>query len=231
MDFDFHVVFHTLYKYCTVDLSAYYLDILKDRLYAEKADGLKRRSAQTALNHILSALVRLMAPILAFTAEEVWSSMHGGRGEAGSVHLSAFPEPLEGVELSDDERSRWNTVMELREEVNKALEAARGAKAIGSSLEARVTVEAREEIIQSLKLVEDLEDLFIVSELNLTPITQLNPSVEGETPPWGGVTISKASGTKCPRCWVWRQDVGTDTRYPDVCVRCASVLNESGIEL
>ncbi|MEW6350340.1 MAG: isoleucine--tRNA ligase [Thermodesulfobacteriota bacterium] len=229
-DFDFHVVFHTLYNYCTVDLSAYYLDILKDRLYVEKVDGLKRRSAQTALHHVLSALVRLMAPILAFTAEEVWSSMHRGATKAGSVHVAAFPEPLPGIDLSNEERSRWNTVMEFREEVCKALEQARAAKEIGSSLEARVTVEASEEIIQSLRLVEDLEDLLIVSELELSPPEELNPSEEGENRPWARVTVGKASGAKCPRCWVWRKDVGTDSRHPDVCRRCATVLSESGIE-
>ena len=121
-DFEFHTVFHTLYNYCTVDLSSLYLDILKDRLYVEKADGAMRRSAQTALYHILSALVRLMAPILSFTSEEVWSLFGKESGGESSVHLASFPEPIRGAEMADAERSRWETMVALRQEVSKALE-------------------------------------------------------------------------------------------------------------
>ncbi len=226
--FDFHVVFHTLYRYCTVDLSAQYLDVLKDRLYVEKADGLKRRSAQTALYHVLSSLVRLMAPILAFTAEEVWASMRHAGDNSESVHMQAFPDPVEGVDLSEEERARWTTVMELRQEVNKSLEAARAAKEIGSSLEAKVTVEASEESIAAARSVEEIEELLIVSELELKAAEGADlPTEEGQ--PGVRVTISRASGSKCPRCWVWRKDVGNDADNPEVCGRCAGVLRESGI--
>jgi isoleucyl-tRNA synthetase len=223
--FDFHVVFHTLYKYCTVDLSAYYLDVLKDRLYVEKSDGLARRSAQTALHHVLSSLVRLMAPILVFTAEEVWSNMRHAGTHTESVHTAAFPEPVEGVRLSDEERARWTIVMELRQEINKSLEAARAAKEIGSSLEARVMLEANAEIIAAASSVEDIEDLLIVSEL------ELKSSGEADQPQQPVVTISRASGSKCPRCWVWRKDVGTNADYPEVCGRCAGVLRETGVPI
>jgi isoleucyl-tRNA synthetase len=227
--FDFHVVFHTLYNYCTVDLSSFYLDILKDRLYCERAAGPKRRSAQTALYYILEALVELMAPVLAFTAEEVWSKMSADSDRAPSVHGSAFPEAVSRIELTSDERTRWETMAALRQDVNKALEEARAAKKIGSSLEAKVAINAPDEFIEAVKTTERPEDFFIVSELELkgTGPTPEEDEASGKLP---GVTvdISSASGDKCPRCWIWSTEIGTDDTFAEVCPRCAGVLKESG---
>ncbi|MGC8603579.1 MAG: isoleucine--tRNA ligase, partial [Desulfomonilaceae bacterium] len=159
-DFDFHVVFHTLYNYCTVDLSSLYLDILKDRLYVEHAKGPLRRSAQTALHHILSALIRLMAPILAFTAEEVWGEFKTGPDKVSSVHLASFPEIIPDIILEKEEKNFWNTMIALRQEASKVLEEARSAKVIGSSLEAKLVITGPANFIKEIKKMEDAEGFF-----------------------------------------------------------------------
>jgi len=228
-EFDFHVAFHTLYNYCSVDLSALYLDILKDRLYVEKSDGNLRRSAQTALHHILSALVRLMAPILVFTAEEVWALYHGNGRDVASVHLTSFPEPVREVQLTEEERQTWEIMLALRDEVAKALEQARATKVIGSSLEAKVSVHAPEVVATAIRNTEDAEGFFIVSRLEVLPSGLLASSKEDEGPLAGvQVTVSKTEGAKCPRCWMWSTGIGSDKERPEVCPRCARVLRESG---
>jgi len=223
-NFEFHVVFHTLHNYCSVDLSSLYLDILKDRLYCERTDGHLRRSAQTALHHILSSLIRLMAPILDFTAEEVWSRFDEN-GEPSSVHLASFPEPVPGVELAPEERARWEKMLALRQTVSKALEESRAAKAIGSSLEAKVRINAPDTIADAVSQTHDPEGFFIVSQLEIAS-TGTAPSEEDSEGGLAGVQveISRAEGRKCPRCWNWRDDVGSYEDYPDVCARCARVM-------
>jgi isoleucyl-tRNA synthetase len=232
-DFEFHIVFHTLYNYCTVDLSSLYLDILKDRLYVEKADGRPRRSAQTTLHQILSALVRLMAPILTFTAEEVWSNFQASGTKPDSVHLTPFPELIEGVELTDEEGERWETMLALRQEVSRALEQARAAKLIGSSLEARVLIEAPAKVVDAVSATEDPEGFFIVSHLDVETATSPVMEEAQEENQLAGVRVQvfRVEADKCPRCWVWASDVGSDKDYPQVCARCAGVLRESGIRV
>ncbi|MEW6139732.1 MAG: isoleucine--tRNA ligase [Thermodesulfobacteriota bacterium] len=226
--FEFHVVFHTLYNYCSVDLSSLYLDVLKDRLYVERRDGALRRSAQTVLYHVLSALVRLMAPILSFTAEEVWSMFNADRGTPKSVHLASFPEPVAGIELTDEERKRWDSLLLVRQQVSKSLEESRAEKTIGSSLEAKVTIEAPDDIIAMISNLDQPKDFFIVSQLDLRPA---GPSAEqGEEDsklPGLKITVSRADGEKCPRCWIRSPEIGTVEKFPEVCPRCARVLEES----
>jgi len=226
--FDFHIVFHTLYNFCTVDLSSLYLDILKDRLYVERSDGVKRRSAQTALHQILSTLVRLMAPILAFTAEEVWDAFNEGREKSSSVHLSAFPEPSATPWLTEEDRSNWETMIALRQNVSKALEEARASKVIGSSLEAKVLIEAPEEVARIVAANEDPEGFFIVSRLEVKVGAEVAAASEEDGALAGvNITVSRAEGTKCPRCWVWSPQIGSEPAHPDVCPRCARVLKET----
>ncbi len=224
--FEFHIVFHTLYNYCSVDLSALYLDILKDRLYCERADGRLRRSAQTALYHIVSSLVRLMAPILGFTAEEVWTQFRDTDNKAESVHVTSFPDPVPDVELCDEEREKWDRMLQLRQEVSKALETARAEKLIGSSLEAQIELAAPDEFVDAITKTDRPEDIFIVSQLK-TKATGTAPG-EGEISepgiPGVSVTVSHAQGEKCPRCWMWKTEIGSSKDYPDVCPRCAGVL-------
>lgn len=221
-DFDFHIVFHTLYNYCSVDLSSLYLDILKDRLYCEKKDGLKRRSAQTTLHFILSSLVKLMAPILAFTAEEVWQEYkHAGTG-IPSVHLTTFPEPFVSATLSNFDTAMWDDMVALRQEVSKALEEARASKLIGSSLEANVQISAKAQMVDSFKRFDDAEGFFIVSQLRLETISDDQPTQ---------ILVSKADGAKCPRCWIWSTEIGKEGRQSEVCPRCESVLEQSNTQI
>lgn len=217
-DFDFHVVFHTLYNYCSVDLSSLYLDIIKDRLYCEKQTGLKRRSAQTTLYLILDSLVRLMAPILAFTAEEVWQEFNGGESKPESVHLTEFPEPFDSKSISEFDVASWDRLVSLRQDVSKALEESRASKLIGSSLEAKVEIRSQKDVLESIKTMDDPEGFFIVSQLVTTPVSNDEPTE---------ITVYKAEGSKCPRCWIWSTKIGISHRNPDVCPRCALVLEDA----
>ncbi len=228
-DFEFHIAFHTLYNYCTVDLSSLYLDILKDRLYVETAGGSLRRSAQTALHLILGGLVRLMAPILSFTAEEVWSIYQPSPTGATSVHLTSFPEPLDEMRLTEGERQAWEMRLEVRQEVSKALEESRAAKLIGSSLEAKILIQAPETIAQTILEMEDPEGFFIVSQLEVKTDGQMGGNLDERAGMAGvSITVSIAEGGKCPRCWVWSLELGSDTNHPEVCPRCARALEEAG---
>jgi isoleucyl-tRNA synthetase len=200
-----------------------YLDIIKDRLYVEKTDGLIRRSAQTALYKILSALVRLMAPILTFTSEEIWSAFSKDDNGIG-VHGTGFPEPDSSFELSDEKRNDWDKLLALRSSVSKALEEARASKLIGSSLEAKLLIEAPADFINIIHQTRDPEGFFIVSQLELR---QIDSTEVSEDVPYR-VTVQRADGSKCPRCWMWKMDAGTNERIPEVCPRCAGVLIESG---
>jgi len=210
--YEFHRVTHEVHNFCAVDLSALYLDILKDRLYSELPDGRLRRSAQAALHSILSTLVRLVAPILVHTAEEVWQSA-GLTREAPSVHLAEFPEPDESlVDLGLLER--FDRLVELREEVYRHIEQARQTGRIGKPIEARVTVAAGGD---EHLLNEDtalLASFFIVSDV------RLEPGRDGHQ-----VRVEPAPGVRCPRCWLVREDVGSRPDYPDLCGRCADVVS------
>jgi isoleucyl-tRNA synthetase len=226
--YDFHVVFHTLHNYCTVDLSSLYLDILKDRLYCEKTDGPLRRSAQSALYHVQSALVRLMAPILVFTAEEVWSRFAGNEARDRSVHLTAFPEPIPDVGLSEDQREKWITLLEIRQKVAKALEEARAEKLIGSSLEAKIVLEAPSAVLDLIAAIDEPHDFFIVSQLE-TRVTDEKVNEEEPADKAAGVTVEvkRADGEKCPRCWKYYTELFPIEDYPDACSRCAGVVSGS----
>ena len=222
-EYQFHTVFHSVHNFCAVDLSAQYLDIIKDRLYTSAADDPRRRAAQTAAHELLNALLRLMAPILTFTAEEAWRHAPGSRSE--SVHLERFPEvPLEW--LDDRLKAEWDRLLEVRREVSKALERARAGKLIGSGLEASVRiVTAPEDIPALLAAKRDLlKTLFIVSRVELSGPASGAIVYESQEIPGLVVAVDKAPGTKCERCWVWSERVGEDPRHPALCERCAPVI-------
>ncbi len=224
--FEFHAVYHALNNYCSVDLSALYLDVVKDRLYCEGATSRERRSAQTALLAILDALVRVMAPVLSFTADEIWSFMPAADGRQPSVLLADFPRPdaaLADATLAAD----WDRILEVRTAVTKALEPLRRAGEIGHSLEARVRLAAGGELGQLLASRRALlADVFIVSQVELVAPGALT----GESPlPGLAGAVDRAAGTKCARCWTWRTDVGADARFPSVCGRCARVLGSGDV--
>mgnify|MGYP005845913995 CR=1 FL=1 len=227
--FLFHPVFHSIHNFCVVDLSSLYLDILKDRLYTFSATSQKRRSAQTALFYILEGLVRLMAPILAFTAEEIWQLLPG-EGRAESVHLTAFPTP--NPEWSDEALSKkWDRLLEVREDVSKALEVARQNKLIGNSLETRIHLYGSGELADFLKdNLEFLPTLFIVSQVELvgdgTPGEEVY--IEGRKVAGLKVGVSRARGEKCERCWNYSETVGSFSDHPTICQRCVEVLGDLG---
>ncbi len=217
-EFAFHKVYRAIYDFTTVDLSNVYFDVLKDRLYTSSAKAKARRSAQTALYRLAQALVRLLAPILSFTTEEVWGHLRG----QGSVHAAYFPEPGDLTQgMGAEHRARvenWNKLMPLREEVLKSLEAARQEKAIGAPLEALVRLSADESLYPLLsEYAAELPGLFIVSQVVLSRQAE------------GGISakIERASGVKCERCWKYTEDVGSDADLPTVCASCASAVRET----
>jgi len=225
-EFQFHKVYHQLLTFCTVDLSAVYFDILKDRLYTSAPKSEARRSAQTATWRIGETLVRLLAPVLSFTADEVWQFLPRVEGRPESVHLSEFwdeaeiaAEPRDGTlkQLKSD----WQALLKTREEVYNALESARQAKLIGSGLEAKVTLEAPESIYSVLeKHRELLRYVYIVSAV------ELRKSVSGNGAQGLKIEVTRAPGQKCERCWNYSTQVGEDGNYPTVCERCSAVLRE-----
>ena len=222
-DYQFHLVFHALHNFCAVDLSALYLDILKDRLYTFAPESLGRRAAQTALYEILVALTKLMAPILSFTGDEVWERIPG-TDRVESVHLTNFPE-ADAAWLDEALEGEWERLLDVRREVAKALEMARQQTGIGSSLEARVTLEAAPELTALLRGKEpELAPLFIVSQVALG-VASGDGLVRHRSDTLGvTVVVDRARGAKCERCWTYRETVGTDPAYPTLCDRCTAVL-------
>ncbi len=217
--YEFHGVYHTLYNFCTVTLSARYFDIIKDRLYTFAPRNKARRSAQTALHRIAGALARMLAPILAFTADEIWENLPASDDQlrAASVHLGMFPEPEQRVD--EALRSDWEQLFEIREDVLRALEESRIAKHIGSSLEARVEIAASGDALELLERHgADLRYLFIVSQ---TAVTRAEEGASGVV-----IKIRPAAGEKCERCWNYSTHVGESSRYPNVCERCIAALEE-----
>jgi len=223
-NFQFHIVYTTLYNFCTVDLSALYLDVLKDRLYTSGKASTGRRSAQTAMFLVLEALTRLLAPILTFTAEEVWQSLPAWDGKAMSVHLTQFPEP--NAAWADDKLGdTWKTLIAVRGEISKAMEAARKGKVIGHPLDAAVTVTGPEKLVALLeKHEEDLRALCIVSGLRVQKGGALQDAFESAEMPGLKVAVAKAGGEKCQRCWVFSDQLGRDANHPKICPRCLANL-------
>jgi isoleucyl-tRNA synthetase len=220
-EFAFHRVYHDVYDFATATLSALYFDVLKDRLYTFAPRSRERRSAQTALYRITYALVRLLAPVLTFTSEEVWDSFRRPAGAPDSVHLASFPEPGElTAGLSDGQQKRaanWERLVEVRENVLKRLEVARQEKSIGAPLEARVRLRANGSLYPLLEeYARELPGLFIVSQVAL------------ERQPDGAlsVEVERAAGAKCERCWKYTTDVGSHPEWPTICAACAEAVSE-----
>ncbi len=228
-EYAFHKVYRAVYDFATVDLSAFYFDILKDRLYTAPARSTRRRSAQTAIYCIAEALVRAMAPLLPFTAEEVWSNLPAPEEREKSVHLAQFLRPEEIRRRIPPgyfpRLEKWPRLIAVRNAVLKALEVARQEKFIGGSLEARVVLEANGELKDLLEEYRKaLPSIFIVSQVQFAS----NPleGVPGSEVTGLKVKIEKALGQKCERCWNYSEQVGKDSRYPTVCERCSAALEE-----
>ena len=226
-DYEFHVVSHLINDFCVVELSNFYLDIIKDRLYCEERDGLKRRSAQTALYLILDTMTKMFAPILAFTCDEIWLAMpHRESDDVRNVVLNEMNKPFTEYALDDDEMAKWDALISVRNDVNGVLEAARGAKRIGKPLEASVTLHAKGASRQTVERISDmnLSELFIVSECLISDEDEHDPeAVVGDGSYNSGLTVSvkEAPGTKCPRCWMHSTKADPET---GLCPRCAAVV-------
>jgi len=220
-EYAFHRVYRAIYDFATVDLSAVYFDVLKDRLYTTALRSKGRRSAQTALYRLAWALVRLVAPLISYTADEVWQYMRKPAGAPDSVHLAFFPEPEELTEgLGEAEQRRaekWDRLMAVRTTVLKSLETARESKQIGASLEAKVRLRAGADLMPLLEEhAQDLPALFIVSQVVL----------EAQKGDGVSMVVERADGVKCERCWKYRTDVGANTAFPTICVPCAEAVAE-----
>lgn len=224
-DYEYHVVYHAIHHFCTVDMSAQYLDIIKDRLYCEKADSAIRRSAQTVMHESLQALVRLLAPILAFTTEEIWRYLPKGEEAPESVQLTDMPETNDKY-LDPALEEKWGRLMKVRGVVTRALEKARQEKVIGNSLEARVHLYVDEDMDAFLEpMAGDLPVLFIVSGITVHPLAEKTATAfEVEEVPGLAVGVTRAAGAKCARCWMYQEEVGQNPAYPDICPRCATVV-------
>lgn len=212
--YEFHIVYHSIHNFCVVDMSNFYLDVLKDRLYTEKADSPRRRAAQTAMYLILNAMTRMIAPILAYTSDEIWKFMpHSAADEASHVIYNEMPEKV-AVDVDDSFMEFWNRIHELRDDVKKTLEPMIKEKTIKSSLEAKVTLSAGGETLGFLKQAEpELADAFIVSEVVIA-----DNGAELD------ITAEKAEGEKCERCWAIRKSVGADAEHPTLCAHCCETL-------
>jgi isoleucyl-tRNA synthetase len=222
-DYQFHLVYQKIHHYCAVDLGGFYLDIIKDRQYTGKTDGIPRRSAQTALYHIAESLVPWMAPILSFTAEEIWQNLPGKRPE--SVFLSSWYTAFPKFALkSAMDQSFWMSILTIRNEVNKALEEARAQGMIGSGLEAEVDLYVDSAMYALLSLLKDeCRFVFITSRADIHLITSEEPvpaNAKKTLIENLSVAVSASVYPKCERCWHRRPEVNANTEYPGICGRC-----------
>ena len=231
-DYEFHVISHAINDFCVVELSSFYLDIIKDRLYCEERNGVLRRSAQTALYLILDTLTKMFAPILAFTCDEIWQAMpHREGDDPRNVVLNQMNRPIAAYALDEAAMARWDRLIALRGDVNAVIETARAAKRIGKPLEAAVTLHAGS--AEAAKAVEDfagmdLAELFIVSKCLVAPDKgEGETAAAGESAQIPGLNISvvEAPGVKCPRCWKHSTAADPET---ELCPRCASVVAKLG---
>ena len=225
-NYEFHTVSHVINDFCVVELSSFYLDIIKDRLYCEEATGLRRRSAQTALYLIVDAMAKLFAPILAFTCDEIWQAMpHRDSDDARNILLNQMPSDLSAYALSQDTMAKWDTVMKLRQDVNGVLELARAEKRIGKALEAHVSLAGSDELKAACEGV-NLAEVCIVSSCNWEAPEAGALTGNGSNFPALTIGVTEAKGAKCPRCWMHSEQANTE----GLCPRCAGVISKMDIE-
>ena len=211
--FEYHVVYQRISQFVSVELSSVYHDCVKDRLYADAADAPRRRASQTTLLRLCSGLARMLAPICVFTAEEAWEFLPGDKAE--SVHLADWPE--ETLSLSEDERATWENLFALREPALAELEKARQEKLIGKALEARITITAQPEALETAQAnAETLRELINISQLHLVADTKAEAAT---------YVVTKAKGAKCTRCWRWEESVGQHEAHPECCTRCVDAVS------
>ncbi len=228
LGYEFHNITHAINDFCVVELSSFYLDIIKDRLYCEAKDGLRRRSAQTALYLIVDALAKLFAPILAFTCDEIWQAMpHRDGDDCRNILLNQMPESSDAYTLPESVMAKWDTIMKLRQDVNGVLELARSEKRIGKALEAHVSLQTENETVKQACEDLNLAEIFIVSSC------AFEGAEEGATTGVGTnfadltIGVTEAKGVKCPRCWMHTHS----SHEEGLCARCAAVVSEMDLEI
>jgi isoleucyl-tRNA synthetase len=227
--YDMLAVSQKLMQFCSVDMGSFYLDIIKDRQYTAKADGIARRSCQTALYHIVQALVRWMAPVCSFTAQEIWDELTiANKGEFVFTQqwYTQWPDTSATSEFDD---AFWAQVQSVKEAVNGALEVARKEQGLGGSLEAEVAIYAADELVASLaKLEDELRFVLITSTAIVAPLSAKTAEAGATSHPEVFVQVNKSAGQKCVRCWHHREDVGTDAAHPELCHRCVTNVDGEG---
>ena len=216
--YDFSRAYHALYNFCVIDMSNFYMDVIKDRLYCEPENSVARRAAQTTIYRILSALTRLIAPILSFTAEEIWSYLpHAASDDAKSVFLNEMPK-ASGLTEDADFMAKWDLIYQTRMEANKVLEEKRNEKLIGKSLEAKVTIAVADDA--QYTVLSEAAD--ILAKVLIVSVVSVVKAESGETT----YTVERAAGEKCERCWMYLDSVGKNAAHPTLCARCASVVDQ-----
>ena len=228
-DYNFHVIYQKILNFCSSDLGGFYLDVIKDRQYTMAADSLGRRSCQTAMYHIAEAMVRWLAPVMSFTADEAWGFMPGNRSE--SVFLETWYEGLSSMPDAEASRERWAKIQAVRSAVSKQLEALRKDGVIGSSLEADVTLyadDALENVLQGLG--DELRFVTLTSSASLSPMADKSADAVATELEGLALLAAKSAAEKCPRCWHHRSDVGANTEHPELCGRCVENVAGKGEE-
>jgi isoleucyl-tRNA synthetase len=226
--YEFHVVYHTIHNFCAVDMSPFYLDVMKDRLYAESADDRYRKTTQTVFYYTARNLAKLLAPIIPFTSEEIWRELPKRSGDPESVHLALW-EKLDVPEEPDDLEARFDRFLSVRDVALKAMELAREEKVIGHPLEAAVTLYSEGDLYDSLEgFAGELATYLITSEANLVKGSAPEGAFVSDKEPGIAVVVEPAGGDKCERCWKRSTTVGKDDKYPDLCNRCVDVVKKLG---
>lgn len=224
-EYEFHTVYHAVHNFCVVDMSNFYLDVIKDRLYCEKTNSLLRRSAQSAMYLILDSLVKILTPILAFTSQEIFEMMPKLKShDERHILFNDFPKYNEN--LCDDElETKWQRIITIRDDIKKALEDARKNKIIGSSLDAKVTIYCDNEEYDFIKSIGEKEFavILISSKVEIVKTSDTNKGIKGENTDIY-IEVDKAEGEKCERCWIYDESVGQNQKHPTLCHRCAQVI-------
>ncbi len=221
--YEFYTVVHAVHNFCVVDMSNFYLDVIKDRLYCDGVESDSRRGAQTVIYSILDTLVRILCPILAFTSDEIWQAMpHHDGVRLENAMLNDIPKVDDKI-LNAELEQKWASIQALRDRVNRSLEEARAAHEIGKSLEAKVAISANGEMFDFISNIgTDLAKLFIVSDVSVSKDEACGSTLEDIA-----VEISPAGGVKCPRCWTFSENAGTDAEHPELCPRCTAVVKNA----
>ncbi|MDX1706676.1 class I tRNA ligase family protein, partial [Pseudidiomarina sp.] len=234
-DYQFHVVVQKLMHFCSIELGSFYLDVIKDRQYTAKRDSVARRSCQTAMYHIAEALVRWLMPICNFTAQEIWqvlpATLADGSKRDKYVFAQVWYRGADAIQVSDEDNAFWQQLLEIRDEVNRALEQARRDEVIGGSLQAELTLYAQQELADKLtSLGEELRFALLTSAVKVEVSTK-PPAGAKETEIEGlWVEVAKSPYVKCERCWHHRPEVGTIESHPTLCKRCVTNVDGAGEE-